>query len=77
MRRSDKSPDMIAGSKEIVEPLQSFLEQSAVYIIEQIVDILHRDLDILETQLKRELCLLIEVFALRPITLRQHTQKSP
>src|SRR5437870_1680218 len=57
---------------KIVEPLQSFFEKAGVYIVEQIVNILHRDLEIFEPQLKRKVSVPIKTVALRSIPFRRH-----
>src|SRR5437660_9825898 len=59
-------------SNKIVEPLQSFLEKTGVYIIEQIVNVLHRELKIFEPQLKRKVYIGIKAIALRSIPFRRH-----
>ena len=49
--------------------------QAGVYVIKQIVDVLHRDLEILETQLKWKLRASIEAFVFRSIASRWHGYK--
>src|SRR5207244_7058770 len=60
------------GANKVIQTFQSFLQQPSVHVVKQIVDVLHRDFEILETQLKREHRTLIKALALRPIPFRRH-----
>jgi hypothetical protein len=47
-------------SKVIVEPRQAFLCKKHVYVIEEIVNVLHRYFEILEAEFERQVCTLVE-----------------
>src|SRR5438552_6293965 len=62
-------------TNEVIEPLQSLLKQPAVYVVKQIINVLHGDLEIFEPQLEGEAGVQVEAFTLRPIPLRRHTRQ--
>src|SRR5258708_5144041 len=60
----------------MAEPLQSLFEKTSIDVIEQIVNVLHRDLEILDAQLKGKASVPIETVALWPIPFRRHRCKT-
>lgn len=59
--------------QKVVEAFKSFLQQPAVYIKEQVVNILHCDLEVLEAQLEREMRVSVKLVPLRSISISRHS----
>lgn len=62
-------------AEEVVEAFQSLFEEARIDVVEKIVNILHRDLKVFQTELKRKRRGGVEIIALRAVTLRGHATR--